>query len=143
VEGFVRQVIGWREYVWGVYWLRHDAWPDRNALGAHEPLPAAYRGARTDWACLDATVAGVREEGYAHHIERLMVLGVIGLTAGVEPWPLVRWFARGFVDGAEWVMAPNAAGMALFADGGEMMTKPCAAGGNYIDRMSDHCHGCK
>lgn len=72
-----------------------------------------------------------------------MVLGVIGLTAGVRPWPLVEWFARGFVDGAEWVMAPNAAGMALFADGGEMMTKPYAAGGNYIDRMSGHCRECR
>ena len=90
VEGFVRQVIGWREYVWGMYWLRHEQWPERNALHAHEPLPAAYRGTETDWSCLDATVAGVREQGYAHHIERLMVLGVIGLTAGVEPG---RWCA--------------------------------------------------
>jgi deoxyribodipyrimidine photolyase-related protein len=142
-EGFIRQIIGWREYVWGMYWLRHAQWPRRNALRARMPLPAAYREGGTGWNCLDTTVAGVREDGYAHHIERLMVLGVIGLTAGVQPWPLVRWFARGFVDGAEWVMAPNAAGMGLFADGGEMMTKPYAAGGNYIDRMSGHCRGCR
>ena len=126
-----------------MYWLRHAEWPERNALDATAPLPPAYRGDETGWNCLDTTVRGVREDGYAHHIERLMVLGTIGLTAGVEPWPLVRWFARGFVDGAEWVMAPNAAGMALFADGGEMMSKPYAAGGNYIDKMSGHCAGCQ
>ena len=85
LEGFVRQVIGWREYVWGMYWLRHAQWPERNALRAQHPLPPAYRGEPTGWNCLDSTVQGVRETGYAHHIERLMVLGTIGLTAGVEP----------------------------------------------------------
>ncbi len=143
VEGFVRQVIGWREWVWGMYWLRAEQWPERNALAAHEPLGEAYWGGETGWNCLDRVVAGVAETGYAHHIERLMVLGTIGLTSGTEPWELVRWFQGAFVDGAEWVMAPNAAGMALFADGGEMMTKPYAAGGNYISKMSDHCRGCR
>jgi deoxyribodipyrimidine photolyase-related protein len=88
-------------------------------------------------------VDGVRRDGYAHHIERLMVLGNVGLIAGIEPWALVRWFQDSFVDGAEWVMAPNAAGMALFADGGEMMTKPYAAGGNYMKRMSGFCADCR
>jgi deoxyribodipyrimidine photolyase-related protein len=143
VEGFVRQVLGWREYVWGMYWLRAEQWPEANALGAHLPLPAAYRGAETGWNCLDTVVRGVARHGYAHHIERLMVLGTIGLTAGIEPWALVRWFQTAFVDGAEWVMAPNAAGMALFADGGEMVTKPYAAGGNYLSKMSGHCKGCR
>ncbi len=143
VEGFVRQVLGWREYVWGMYWLRAQQWPEANALDAQLPLPAGYRGAATGLSCLDNVVAGVAEHGYAHHIERLMVLGTIGLTAGVQPWELVRWFQTAFVDGAEWVMAPNAAGMALFADGGEMVTKPYAAGGNYISKMSSHCRGCR
>ena len=144
VEGFVRQIIGWREWVWGMYWLRADQWPERNALEAHEPLGRAYsHAAPTGWNCLDAVTGGVAATGYAHHIERLMVLGTIGLTSGTEPWALVRWFQSAFVDGAEWVMAPNAAGMALFADGGEMMTKPYAAGGNYINTMSDHCKGCR
>jgi len=142
-EGFVRQVIGWREWVWGMYWLRAEQWPQRNALDAHLPLGEAYWGAPTGWNCLDSVVGGVAATGYAHHIERLMVLGTIGLTSGTEPWELVRWFQGAFVDGAEWVMAPNAAGMALFADGGEMMTKPYAAGGHYIDKMSDHCRGCR
>jgi deoxyribodipyrimidine photolyase-related protein len=143
VEGFVRQIVGWREYVWGMYWLRAKQWPRRNALKAREPLPRAYREGDSGWRCLDETVRSVRETGYAHHIERLMVLGTIGLTSGVRPWDLVRWFSRGFVDGAEWVMAPNAAGMALYADGGEMMTKPYAAGGNYVNRMSQHCGSCR
>ncbi len=143
VEGFIRQVLGWREYVWGMYWLRAQQWPQANALDAQLPLPAGYRGAATGWNCLDTVVQGVADHGYAHHIERLMVLGTIGLTAGVQPWELVRWFQTAFVDGAEWVMAPNAAGMALFADGGEMVTKPYAAGGNYISKMSGHCQGCR
>jgi deoxyribodipyrimidine photolyase-related protein len=143
VEGFVRQILGWREYVWGMYWARVREWPSRNALGAELDLPDAYWGQDTGWNCLDTTVEGVRTDGYAHHIERLMVLGTIGLTAGIVPWQLVRWFQTAFVDGAEWVMAPNAAGMALFADGGEMMTKPYAAGGNYINKMSGHCGGCR
>jgi deoxyribodipyrimidine photolyase-related protein len=143
VEGFVRQIIGWREYVWGMYWLRRDRWPRANALRARRDLPQAYLGRETGWNCLDTVVRGVHEDGYAHHIERLMVLGTTLLMAGVKPWEAVRWFERGFVDGAEWVMAPNAAGMALFADGGEMMTKPYAAGGNYINRMSNFCPGCR
>jgi deoxyribodipyrimidine photolyase-related protein len=142
-EGFIRQVIGWREYVWGTYWRRVEQWPQDNALGATLPLPEAYWGAPVGWECLDQVTAGVEADGYAHHIQRLMVLGTIGLTAGVEPWALVRWFQGSFVDGAEWVMAPNAAGMALFADGGEMMTKPYAAGGNYINRMSGYCGSCR
>jgi deoxyribodipyrimidine photolyase-related protein len=143
VEGFVRQILGWREYVWGMYWLRRERWPDDNALGARAPLPAAYRGAPSGWNCLDSVVADVHENAYAHHIERLMVLGNVALLAGVEPWAAVRWFQGAFIDGAEWVMAPNAAGMALFADGGEMMTKPYAAGGNYINRMSGFCGACR
>ncbi|MDO9352176.1 MAG: cryptochrome/photolyase family protein [Solirubrobacteraceae bacterium] len=142
-EGFIRQVLGWREYVHGVAHLRRRDWPDRNALEATAPLPEAFWGRKSGWACLDATVESVEETGYAHHIERLMVLGNIMLLAGVEPWAAIRWFQTAFVDGAEWVMAPNAAGMALYADGGGMTTKPYAAGGNYMNRMSEHCGGCR
>jgi len=144
-EGFVRQLIGWREYVWGMYWLRAGEWRGQNALDAREPLPAAYWGQSPglDWNCLRSTVDGVAERAYAHHIERLMVLGNIALLAGVRPWEMVEWFQAAFIDGAEWVMAPNTAGMALHADGGAMMTKPYAGGGNYIDRMSDLCAGCR
>jgi len=142
-EGFIRQILGWREYVWGMYWLRREQWPRRNALRGRRAVPAAFWGEPTGWNCLDTVVDGVREDAYAHHIERLMVLGNTMLLAGVKPWDAVRWFQGSFVDGAEWVMAPNAAGMALFADGGEMMTKPYAAGGNYINRMSTFCGECQ
>ena len=135
-EGFIRQVIGWREYVWGMYWLRAGDWRTDNALDATAPLPAAYWGQPSGWACLDGVVSSVGEYGYANHIERLMVLGNVAMLAGLEPWEVVTWFERSFVDGAEWVMAPNAAGMALYADGGVMMTKPYAAGGNYVHKMS-------
>jgi deoxyribodipyrimidine photolyase-like uncharacterized protein len=109
-EGFIRQVIGWREYMWGNYWLRRDEWPERNELDARMDLPAAFTGAppaRTGWRCLDSTVEKVWDDAYAHHIERLMVLGNILLIAGVEPWQGVRWFQSAFIDGAEWVMAPE------------------------------------
>ena len=142
-EGFIRQVLGWREFIWCMYWLRVREWPSRNALDAALPLPKAYWGTKTGWNCLDECVGDVADDAYAHHIQRLMVLGTIGLTAGIVPWQLVRWFQTAFIDGAEWVMAPNAAGMALYADGGEMMTKPYAAGGNYINRMSGYCGDCR
>jgi deoxyribodipyrimidine photolyase-related protein len=142
-EGFVRQILGWREYVWGIYWLRRERWPQENALNASFDLPDAFWGRTTSWNCLDTVVAQVQETGYAHHIQRLMVLGNVMLLAGVKPWQAVRWFQGVFFDGAEWVMAPNAAGMALYADDGQMTTKPYAAGGNYIGRMSNYCHGCR
>jgi deoxyribodipyrimidine photolyase-related protein len=140
VEGFVRQIIGWREYVWGMYWHRRGR---GNALQARRALPAAFWGEATGWHCLDTVVRGVEQDAYANHIERLMVLGNILLLAGVKPWDAVRWFQGSFIDGAEWVMAPNAAGMALHADGGEMMSKPYAAGGNYINKMSTFCGDCR
>jgi len=142
-EGFVRQILGWREYMWGTYWLRCERWPQEDALSASSDLPDAFWGRTTSWNCLDTVVAQVREMGYAHHIQRLMVLGNVMLLAGVKLWQAVRWFQGAFLDGAEWVMAPNAAGMALYADGGQMATKPYAAGGNYINRMSTYCRGCR
>ncbi|MDX1691790.1 MAG: cryptochrome/photolyase family protein [Acidimicrobiia bacterium] len=142
-EGFIRQVIGWREYVWGLYWLWMPDYRDENAFGADGPLPAAFTGADTGMACLAATMENVRDRAYGHHIERLMVLGNLALLSGVEPKAMVDWMWRSFVDGAEWVMLPNVIGMALHADGGRMATKPYAASGAYIDRMSDHCGDCR
>ncbi|MEZ5237784.1 MAG: cryptochrome/photolyase family protein [Microthrixaceae bacterium] len=144
VEGFIRQVIGWREYVWGVYWLWMPDYRDSNELRADLPVPPVLdEGAGTDMRCVRSVVGHVHDHGYAHHIERLMVLGNLALTAGVDPWAMTEWMWAGFVDSAEWVMLPNVVGMALFADGGMMATKPYAAGGNYINRMSDFCGGCR
>jgi deoxyribodipyrimidine photolyase-related protein len=141
-EGFVRQVIGWREYVWGRYWQWMPEYRIANELGARRPLPPVLLGAPTRMACVQHVMATVREHGWAHHIQRLMVLGNLALTAGVDPWELTEWMWSAFVDGAEWVMLPNVLGMALHADGGRMATKPYASGGAYIDRMSDYCKGC-
>ena len=143
-EGFVRQVLGWREYVWGVYWLWMPEYRSENHLGANRPLPPVFTGnAATEMACLADCLAGVEARAYNHHIQRLMVLGNLGLLAGVDPWAMTRWMWASFVDGAEWVMLPNVIGMALHADGGRMATKPYAAGGNYIDTMSDYCRDCR
>ncbi|MEY2755870.1 MAG: hypothetical protein RJB65_2228 [Actinomycetota bacterium] len=143
VEGFVRQIIGWREYVHGVYWLWGPEYRSQNMLGAHHPLPPAFTGdAPTSMRCVSTTLADVRAQGWAHHIQRLMVLGNLALIAGIDPWAMTNWMWAGFVDGAEWVMTPNVIGMALHADGGRMASKPYAAGGAYIDRMSDYCKGC-
>ena len=143
-EGFIRQVIGWREYVWGVYWLWMPDYRSANALGATRPLPPVFTGAATtEMRCLADCLAGVDARAYNHHIQRLMVLGNLGLLAGVDPWAMTDWMWHSFIDGAEWVMLPNVIGMSLHADGGRMATKPYAAGGNYIDTMSDYCGDCR
>ena len=142
-EGFIRQVIGWREYVWGVYWLRGRQWRRMNALRADREVPHAFWGGPTDMRCLADVTTKLGATGYAHHIERLMVAGNLGLLLGIEPHRLYDWFHRGFVDGYEWVMAPNVLGMATWADGGVMMSKPYAASGRHVDRMSDHCGECR
>ncbi|MDW3214577.1 MAG: cryptochrome/photolyase family protein [Ilumatobacteraceae bacterium] len=144
VEGFVRQVIGWREYVWGVFWLWMPDYRGVNGLGATRPVPPAFTGdAATEMACVANAVTHLHDHGYAHHIERLMVFGNLALTAGVDPAAMTEWMWASFVDGAEWVMLPNVMGMALHADGGRMATKPYASGGAYINRMSDSCRGCR
>jgi deoxyribodipyrimidine photolyase-related protein len=143
-EGFIRQVIGWREYVWGVYWLWMPEYRHNNELVATRPVPPVFRGeASTDMRCVSHVLADVDRYGWTHHIQRLMVLGNLSLTAGVDPWELTRWMWASFVDGAEWVMLPNVIGMALHADGGRMASKPYASGGAYIHRMSDYCGGCR
>ena len=141
-EGFIRQVIGWREYVWGRYWQWMPDYRGANELGAHRPLPPLFDGTPTGMRCVGQVVGDVADHGYTHHIQRLMVLGNLALLAGVDPRALTEWMWSGFVDGAEWVMLPNVVGMALHADGGRMATKPYAAGGAYIDKMSDYCGSC-
>ena len=143
VEGFIRQIIGWREYVWGLYWLEMPDYARRNALGADRPLPPLFTTGATGMRCVADALASVEAHGYAHHIQRLMVFGNLALLAGVVPQDVVEWMWASFVDGAEWVMVPNVLGMALYADGGLMATKPYAAGGNYLNKMSDACGGCR
>jgi deoxyribodipyrimidine photolyase-related protein len=141
-EGFIRQIIGWREYVWGLSWLWRDH-IDANVLGHHRALPPVFDGASTDMACVGAAVRGVEERAWVHHIERLMVLSNLANLYGAEPRELVTWFADRFIDATGWVMVPNVIGMALWADGGRMASKPYVSGGAYINRMSDHCKGCR
>jgi len=141
-EGFIRQIIGWREYVWGRYWQWMPDYRHANELDAHRPLPPLFTGAETKMRCVDKVIEDVGRHGYAHHIQRLMILGNLALLSGVEPLELTEWMWAGFVDGAEWVMLPNVVGMALAADGGRMATKPYAAGGAFIDKMSDYCGTC-
>ena len=142
-EGFIRQVIGWREYIWGVYWL----WPehsDRNVLGNDRPLPPAFTGAaETEMRCVAGTVTAVDERSWTHHIPRLMILANLANLVGVRPSAVVEWMWSQFVDGAEWVMIPNVIGMGMWADGGAMATKPYVSGGAYINRMSDYCGDCR
>ena len=142
-EGFIRQVIGWREYVWGLYWMWMPDYESENFLAARRPLPPVFSDhRRTRMHCVSSTLADVHERAYAHHIQRLMIIGNLSLIAGVDPRQLTDWMWENFVDGAEWVMVPNVIGMSQYADGGRMATKPYASGGAYIDKMSDYCKGC-
>jgi deoxyribodipyrimidine photolyase-related protein len=143
VEGFIRQVLGWREYIWGCYWLFGAEYGESNRLGAERGLFPLYRDpSRTHMRCVRDALDSVEAHGYAHHIQRLMVLGNLSLLGGVKPRALSDWMQVSFIDGGEWVMWPNVLGMSLFADGGRMSTKPYAAGGAYIHRMSDACARC-
>jgi deoxyribodipyrimidine photolyase-related protein len=142
-EGFVRQIIGWREYVWGLYWWFGPDYRRRNALEAHEALPPAFTDPdQTQMRCVGHAAAAVRDRGWAHHIQRLMVFANLSTLAGIDPEAVVDWMTDSFVDGAEWVMLPNVIGMGLHADGGAMATKPYVSGGRYLNTMSDHCGSC-
>ncbi|MEM6465005.1 MAG: cryptochrome/photolyase family protein, partial [Pseudomonadota bacterium] len=142
VEGFVRQILGWREYVRRIYDHEGPDYVNRNALGATAPLPEFYWSGETDMACVKAAVSQTMEEAYAHHIQRLMVTGTFGLLADVDPFELHEWYLAVYADAYEWVEAPNVVGMSQFADGGLLGSKPYAASGAYIDRMSDYCKSC-
>jgi deoxyribodipyrimidine photolyase-related protein len=143
VEGFVRQILGWREYVRGIYWTHMPAYAEGNTQQAHEPLPAFYWTGDTEMACLRDAITQTLQHGYAHHIQRLMVTGLYALLLGVEPKQVHQWYLGVYVDAVEWVELPNTLGMSQFADGGLMASKPYVASGKYIDRMSNHCKGCR
>jgi deoxyribodipyrimidine photolyase-related protein len=142
-EGYIRQVIGWREYVRGIYWLKMPAYVEENFFGNTRPLPDFYWTGETDMACVRAAVTQTKEEAYAHHIQRLMVTGNFALIAGLSPQKLHEWYLAVYADAYEWVELPNSLGMSQFADGGVLASKPYAASGAYINRMSDYCKGCR
>ena len=142
-EGFIRQILGWREYIWNCYWRWMPDYAQRNHLQAQRPLPPLFTNPRkTQMKCMSTVLNGVNEHSYSHHIERLMVLGNFALITGTNPQQFTEWMWNSFIDAAEWVMVPNVIGMSLYADGGMLATKPYASGGAYIDRMSNHCKGC-
>lgn len=144
VEGFVRQIIGWREYVNGIYWTQMPAYRERNYFGFTRPLPQAYWDPdATDLACLSDSVRMVRDTAFAHHIHRLMVLCNFAVLTGTHPLRLSEWFWAGFADAWEWVELPNVVGMGTFGDGGLLGSKPYVSSAAYINRMSDYCGGCR
>ncbi len=142
VEGFIRQILGWREYIRGIYWLKMPDYKETNALKASRPLPAFYWTGETQMACIRDVVEQTRIHAYAHHIQRLMVTGNFALLAGIDPEAVNEWYLIVYADAYEWVQLPNTHGMALFADGGVLASKPYAASGAYINRMSDYCKSC-
>ena len=143
VEGFIRQIMGWREFIRGIYWLKMPDYAEMNFLGASRALPDFYWTGATGMNCLAQSIDATRRYAYAHHIQRLMVLGNFALLAGIDPRYVNEWFLVVYADAYEWVELPNVSGMVLFADGGYLASKPYAAGGAYISRMSNYCDNCQ
>jgi deoxyribodipyrimidine photolyase-related protein len=143
VEGFIRQILGWREYVRGIYWLYMPDYLSRNELSATLPLPEFYWNGDTEYECLRQAVGQTLQHGYAHHIQRLMVTGLFAMMLGVDPKQVHEWYLAMYVDAVEWVELPNSLGMSQYADGGVMASKPYAATGKYIARMSNYCSNCR
>jgi len=143
VEGFIRQILGWREYVRGIYWLKMPEYAEQNALDAQHDLPAWYWTGQTPMRCMADAIGQTLQHGYAHHIQRLMVTGLFALLYGAEPRQVHGWYLSVYVDAVEWVELPNTLGMSQYADGGLLASKPYIATGRYIERMSDHCRGCR
>lgn len=142
VEGFIRQIIGWREYIRGIYWLKMPQYANENFFNATHKLPQFYWDGETKMNCLKQCVIETKQNAYAHHIQRLMVLGNFALIAGIDPQYVNEWFLIVYADAYEWVELPNVSGMILFADGGYLASKPYAAGGSYINKMSNYCKNC-
>lgn len=142
-EGFIRQLLGWREYVRGIYWLLMPEYAQRNALGNQRALPAFYWSGQTQMNCMRQTIGQTLEHAYAHHIQRLMITGNFALLAGIQPQQLCDWYLAVYMDAFDWVELPNTLGMVLHADGGYLGSKPYCASGQYIKRMSDYCSGCR
>lgn len=142
-EGFIRQILGWREYVRGIYWMKMPEYAVKNFFKAKRALPEFYWTGDTQMNCLSQCVKETKQNAYAHHIQRLMVLGNFALIAGIDPAQVNEWFLIVYADAYEWVELPNVSGMILFADGGYLASKPYAAGGAYIHKMSNYCEGCQ
>lgn len=143
VEGFIRQIIGWREYIRGIYFREGPDYTARNALGANRNLPDFFWGGETKMNCVAKTVSQTQTEAYAHHIQRLMVTGNFALLAGLDPAQVHEWYLAVYADAYEWVEAPNVIGMSQFADGGIIASKPYVSSGAYINKMSDYCKSCQ
>ena len=143
IEGFIRQVIGWREYIRGVYWLKMPSYTEENYFGADKPLPSFYWSGNCKMNCMSSVVKMTEKTAYSHHIQRLMITGNFALLAGINPIEVHEWYLAVYDDAYEWVELPNTLGMALYADGGDMSTKPYAASGNYINKMSNFCKSCQ
>ncbi|MBO6813838.1 MAG: cryptochrome/photolyase family protein [Rhizobiaceae bacterium] len=141
-EGYIRQIIGWREYVRGIYWLKMPEYVKRNYFEADRKLPDFYWTGDTDMNCLHHAITQTKEEAYAHHIQRLMITGNFAMLAGIDPHEVHEWYLMVYADAYEWVELPNTLGMSQFGDGGMLGSKPYAAGGNYINKMSDYCGNC-
>ena len=142
-EGFIRQIIGWREYINGLYWHFGDLYRAENALAANRPLiPLFEDSSKTKMNCVATQVSDIEKRAWVHHIPRLMVLSNLALITGTSPQEFLDWMRRAFIDAADWVMVPNVIGMSLHADGGRLATKPYASGGSYISKMGNFCKGC-
>ncbi|MCO5724836.1 cryptochrome/photolyase family protein [Robiginitalea marina] len=141
-EGFIRQVLGWREYMRGIYWMEMPGYRDKNALNNQNPLPEFFWTGQTRMKCLSHTIGQSLEEAYAHHIQRLMVTGNFALLAQVQPDEVDRWYLGIYADAVEWVQLPNTRGMSQFADGGLVATKPYVSSANYLQKMGNYCQGC-
>jgi deoxyribodipyrimidine photolyase-related protein len=141
-EGFIRQILGWREYIRGIYWLKMPKYKDLNFLNAKNNLPEFYWNGNTKMNCIKECIRNTKQNSYAHHIQRLMILGNFALITAIDPSKLNEWYLIVYSDAYEWVELPNVSGMVLFADGGILATKPYAASGSYINKMSNYCKKC-
>ena len=142
-EGFIRQILGWREYIRGIYWLLMPEYKNRNALSANRPLPNYFWTANTEMRCLSRAIEQSLDHGYAHHIQRLMVIGNFALLTGLDVAEVCDWYLGVYVDAYEWVELPNTLGMALYADNAVIASKPYAASGKYIQKQGNHCQQCR